>query len=77
MMKEDLLKRIVQNPEIMLGKPVIEGTRMPVEIIVEKVAYGYSIQDILKEYPFISDEDIQASLLYAARVISREEVYAI
>ncbi len=76
-MKEDLLKRIVQNPEIMLGKPVIEGTRMPVEIIVEKVAYGYSNQDILKEYPFISDEDIQASLLYAARVISREEVYAI
>jgi len=76
-MKEDLLKRIVQNPEIMLGKPVIEGTRMPVEILVEKVAYGYSNQDILKEYPFISDEDIQASLLYAARVISREEVYAI
>ena len=76
-MKEDLLKRIVQNPEIMLGKPVIEGTRMPVEILVEKVAYGYSNQDILKEYPVISDEDIQASLLYAARVISREEVYAI
>jgi len=75
-MEEDLLKRVVQNPEIMLGKPVIEGTRLPVEILVEKVAYGYSNQEILKEYPFISDEDIQASLLYAARVISREEVYA-
>ena len=76
-MKKDLLKRIVQNPEIMLGKPVIEGTRLPVEILVEKVAYGYSNQDILKEYPFISEEDIKASLLYAAKVIRREEVYAI
>jgi len=63
-MKEDLLKRMEQNPKIMFGKPVIEGTRLPVEILVKKVAYGYSNQDILKEYPFISDEDIQASLLY-------------
>jgi len=70
-MKEDLLKRVVQNPEIMLGKPVIEGTRFPVEIIVEKVAYEYSNKDILKEYPFISEEDIKASLLYAAKLLSR------
>ena len=75
-MEENLLKRIVQKPEIMLGKPVIDGTRLPVEIIVEKVAYGYSNKDILKEYPFISEEDIKASLLYAAKVLSREEVYA-
>jgi uncharacterized protein (DUF433 family) len=76
MTEEKLLKRIVINPKIMLGKAVIKGTRLPVEIIVEKIAYGATTDDILKDYPFLTAEDIRAALLYAAKSLAREEVYA-
>ena len=76
MTERGLLKRIVIDPKIMLGKPVIKGTRLTVEIIVEKFAYGETVEDIKKAYPFITEEDIRAALLYAARRLSREEVYA-
>lgn len=76
MKEERLLKRIVVDPKIMLGKPVIKGTRLTVEIIVEKVAYGASSDDIRKDYPFLADDDIRAALLYAAKRIAHEEVYA-
>jgi uncharacterized protein (DUF433 family) len=76
MTEEKLLKRIVINPRIMLGKPVIKGTRLPVEIVVEKIAYGETTEDILKDYPFLTEEDIRAALLYAAKSLSHEEVYA-
>lgn len=76
MTKEKLLKRIVLDPKIMLGKPVIKGTRLTVEIIVEKIAYGETTEEILKDYPFITEEDIRAALLYAARRLAHEEVYA-
>ena len=77
MNEEKLLKRIVANSEIMLGKPTIKGTRITVEIIVEKVAYGESIENIIKDYPFLTEDDIRAALLYAAKCVSSEEVYAI
>lgn len=70
-----MLKRIEINPAIMLGKPVIRGTRLPVEIVVEKIAYGASEEELLKSYPFLSKEDIHAALLYAAKSVSREEIY--
>lgn len=76
-MKElTLLKRISTNPNIMLGKPVIKGTRLTVGIIVEKIAYGATMEDIKKDYPFLTDDDIRAALLYAARRMNLEEVYA-
>ncbi|HQU31851.1 MAG: DUF433 domain-containing protein [Planctomycetia bacterium] len=52
-MKERLLKRIETNPKIMFGKPVIKGTRLTVELILEKLAYGESEEGLLKEYPFL------------------------
>lgn len=52
-MQERLLTRRETNPQIMLGKPVIKGTRLTVEIILEKLAYGESEEEILKEYPFL------------------------
>jgi len=58
MTEKTLLKRIVVDPKIMLGKPVIKGTRLPVEIIVEKVAYGATIDDLRKDYPFLKGDDI-------------------
>jgi uncharacterized protein (DUF433 family) len=76
-MKEDaLLQRIVINPGIMSGKPVIKGTRLPVELVVEKLAYGATFDDLKKDFPFITDADIRSALLYAAKCLSREEVYA-
>jgi len=77
MMKEKLLGRIVLNPQIMLGKPVIKGTRLTVEILLEKLAYGQTEEQILDDYPFLSREDIQAALLYAARQLSFEEEYVV
>ena len=76
MTEKNLLKRIVINPKIMLGKPVIKGTRLPVEIIVEKIAYGETKEGLKKDYPFLTDEDIKAALLYAAKRLAHEEVYS-
>jgi len=76
-MKEELLRRVEVNPRIMFGKPVIKGTRLPVNIILEKLAYGYTEEELIEEYPFLSVEDIKAAILYAVRVISMEEEIAI
>ena len=77
MTEKALLKRVVVDPKIMLGKPVIRGTRLPVEIIVEKVAYGATIGDLRKDYPFLKEDDIRAALLYAAKRIANEEIYSL
>ena len=58
MEKHSLIERIEINPSIMLGKPVIKGTRLPVSIIVEKIDYGATIEDILTQYPFLKKNDI-------------------
>jgi uncharacterized protein (DUF433 family) len=75
MTERTLLRRIVVNPNIMLGKPVIKGTRLPVEIIVEKVAYGATLDDLRRDYPFLKEDDIRAALLYAEKRIANEEIY--
>ncbi len=77
MTEKTLLRRVVVDPKVMLGKPVIRGTRVPVEILVEKLAFGASFDDICKDYPFLTVEDIRAALLYAARTVAREEIYAV
>ncbi len=76
MTEKALLRRIVINPKIMLGKLVIKGTRLPVEMIVEKIAYGASMKDLKKDYPFLKEEDVRAALLYAAKRLANEEIYA-
>ena len=53
MNEESLLRRIELNPNIMLGKPIIKGARLPVDIVVEKMAYGATIEDLKKDYPFL------------------------
>ena len=75
MNEEKLLKRIVINPKVMLGKPIIKGTRLTVEIIVEKVAYGETIDELKNDYPFLTKDDIRAALLYAAKRVACEEIY--
>ena len=76
-MVERLLGRIATDPKIMVGKPVIKGTRVPVELIVKLVANGETEDKILREYPQLSKEDIKAALLYAAKVVGNEETYPV
>lgn len=68
------LNRIVSNPDVMLGKPVIKGTRITVELILKKLASGYSVDQILKSYDHLSKEDILAALDYSAVVVSEENI---
>jgi uncharacterized protein (DUF433 family) len=67
-------KHIVRNPQIMLGKPIIKGTRITVELIMRKLAGGNTIEDLLTSYPDISKEQIFAAFEYAADLIVNEEV---
>jgi uncharacterized protein (DUF433 family) len=75
--EEDLIERIVVNPKIMGGKPIIKGTRITVEHMLKLLAQGLSYEEILKDYPHLTKDDITAVLLYAAKVASEEEVYPI
>jgi len=74
---EDFMKHIEINPKILLGKPIIYGTRIPLELIVKLVAHGWKNEDIIKEYPSITKKDIRAALLYAKKILEEEEVYPI
>ena len=62
-----LLERITVNPKVMVGKPVIKGTRLTVEYIINLLAHGETIRGILEEYRGLTTEDIQACLLFATK----------
>ena len=64
---DELLKRISVNPKVMVGKPVIYGTRLTVEFILGVLAQGDTAEDILTDFPGLDKEDIQACLLFASR----------
>ena len=65
-MENQLLERIALNPQVMTGKPVIRGTRLTVEYILNLLAHGATATDILQEYDGLAPEDIRACLLFAA-----------
>jgi uncharacterized protein (DUF433 family) len=65
--------RIEVNPKVMLGKPVIRGTRVPVELILRKLSEGATEDDLLDAYPRLSRQDIQAAIGYAADTLAHEE----
>ena len=67
MTDQQLLERISLNLEIMTGKPVIKGTRLAVEYVLNLLAHGAAIEDIVREYEGLTAEDIQACLLFATR----------
>ena len=69
--------RIEINPEVMQGKPVIRGTRVPVELVLRKLAEGASAEDLLDAYPRLTRDDIRACLAYAADTISHESVLSL
>ena len=65
--------RIEMNPKVMLGKPVIRGTRIPVELILRKLAEGATEADLLNAYPKLIKADIQTAISYAADTVAHEE----
>ncbi|HEY1708018.1 MAG TPA: DUF433 domain-containing protein [Rhizomicrobium sp.] len=67
-------ERIEMNPEVMAGKPVIRGTRVPVDMILRKLGAGLSIEDILHDHPHIVREDVNAAQAFAADYISNDEL---
>lgn len=68
-------ERIIVDPEILVGKPVIKGTRLAVEFVVGLLAEGWSVDGILANYPGLTSEDIRACLGYAKRLREAEKVY--
>jgi uncharacterized protein (DUF433 family) len=76
MEERETFGRISSDPDILHGKPCIKGTRIPVYLIVSLVAEGESVENIIKDYPSLTPEDIKAALHYAAR-LSEYEAYAI
>jgi uncharacterized protein (DUF433 family) len=67
-------ERIISDYRIMLGKPVIKGTRITVEIILRKMAEGATREDIMEMYPRLQADDILACLFYAADAVAQEEI---
>lgn len=77
MVDERLLQRIEINPKVMVGKPIIRGTRIPVELIVRLLGQGIPEAEVLRQYPRLQEEDIRAALTYAASVLAHEDVFPI
>ena len=68
-------ERIEIDPDILVGKPIIKGTRLAVEFIIELLAQGWSEAEILRNYPGITADDIHACLAYATNALRAEKVY--
>jgi len=71
----DYSDRITVDPEIMMGKPTIKGTRITVEVLLRKLSQEIFPENILEEYPRLEKEDLQAALQYAADSVSTEELH--
>lgn len=73
----DWRNRIVADPEVLVGKPVIKGTRISVELVMDLLAAGYTPKQILEQYDHLAVEDVQACLAYAKEIIRSERVYGV
>jgi len=66
--------RIVVDERIMVGKPIISGTRITVEAIIKRLAEGFTTKELLEEYPKLKEEDVKAALDYVAKLVANEEI---
>jgi uncharacterized protein (DUF433 family) len=73
----DFLQYIEINPRIMMGKPVIKGTRITIEQILEELSISSSITEILKSHPHLNEEQVSAALAFAAQSIRGDEIYPV
>ena len=76
-MEEKLLDRIIANPEIFGGKPIIRGMRISVELILSLLAQGESVEAILDDYPELEGDDVRACLAYAHAVVANDRIDAV
>ena len=74
-MEEQLYNKIVINPKIMVGKPIIKGTRIPVDMIIRLIAQGMTVEEILEDYPNLTKEDVRAALEYVASLVEGEDIF--
>jgi len=77
MQESELLARIVVDPEILSGKPIVRGLRISVDQILRALAAGIPKEELLQEYPDLEPEDIRACLLYAVHLVENERVYPV
>lgn len=68
---------VISDPEIMMGKPVLRGTRITVELILEKLAAGESVEQILSEHPRLTAEGVRAAMAFAAEALRADVVYPV
>lgn len=68
---------VISDPTVMMGKPVIKGTRITVEIILEKLAAGETYEQVLRAHPHLTREAIQAALAFAAQALRADVVYPV
>jgi uncharacterized protein (DUF433 family) len=73
----DWQERITIDSEVLVGKPIIKGTRISVEFVLDLLGRGWTIEQILREYDHLTPEDIQACLAYASDVMKSERVYLV
>jgi len=74
-MKEDLLKRITMNPKVSFGKPAIRNMRYPVEIMLDLLAAGMTMEEILEDYPDLERDDLLACILFAKEAIRVKSIH--
>ena len=73
----ELAPRIIVDPKVRFGRPIIAGTRVPVDVVVGKLAGGMTVEAVAAEYDELTREDILAALAYAARAVAAEEIRAV
>ena len=72
---KDLKDRVVIDPRVLTGKPIIKGTRIPVELILKKLGHKIDMKEILADFPRLKEEDIKAAILYAESLVEGTEVF--
>ncbi len=75
--RKALFRKIVGNPRVMGGKPVIRGTRIPIDAIVKRFAESMAVENVLEDYPELTKEDIYAALEYSAQLVKGEKIMQI
>lgn len=75
MARRSLLDRITVDPKVLVGKPVVRGTRISVELVVDLLAQGWTTEQVLEQYEHLTREDVRACLAYAGEVLRAETLY--
>ena len=73
----DWRQRIVIDPRVLVGKPIIKGTRISVELVIDLLSRGYTQEQVLQQYDHLTADDVQACLAYAGDLLKSERVYAL